>query len=251
MSWSLYTGHHFLFFLLKMTITPVGYKLSSKNFIIKFKSARQNSNESKVLEQNTDWTEVMNIVLNTLEEHPTNTKSVSKEASSRLEEWALTQTGGYDLKLRVTVMIYKPDYWRQENKRDIFLHFSDAYRTCVIFKVKKKQSMLSLRTLSAQKVSACLRVEDHINKLELPRDVLPAIHESYYDEWINKKLDTSAQKRKIQELSLNDLRKKKDCPYCGRKNFKKIVTHVMVNDACHLKYDTQLEYNYVINNCFW
>ena len=157
--------------------------------------------------------------------------------------------------LLIPLLHYVDDFGTLESALSAESGFVSFERLCFLcgqrFKVKKKQSMLSLRTLSAQKVSACLRVEDHINKLELPRDVLPAIHESYYDEWINKKLDTSAQKRKIQELSLNDLRKKKDCPYCGRKNFKKIVTHVMVNDACHLKYDTQLEYNYVINNCFW
>jgi len=235
---------------IKMPITPVGYKIASKNFIIKFKSARQNLKESEVLEEKTDWTEVMNILLNTLEDHPTNIKSMNKEATQRMNVWAQTQTGGYDLKLNATAMIYK-DYGRQETKKDIFVSFNDQNRTSVVFRVKKKQSMMSLRTLSAQKVSACLRVEDHINSLELPREVLPDIHEGFNDEWIKKKLDASAQKRKIQELSLNDLRKKKDCPYCGRKNFKKIVTHVMVNQACHLKYDTQLEYNYVINNCFW
>ena len=135
-----------------MTITPVGYKIASKNFIIKLRSARQNSKDSEILEEKTDWTEVMNILLNTLEDHPTNIKSFNKEASMRLDEWAQTQTGGYDLKLRARAMIYK-DYWRQENKKDIFLSFNDQNNTSVVFRAKKKQLMMSLRTLSAQCLS--------------------------------------------------------------------------------------------------
>ena len=29
------------------------------------------------------------------------------------------------------------------------------------------------------------------------------------------------------------------------------VNHVKKNKHCHLKYNTQLEYNYVVNNCYW
>ena len=93
--------------------------------------------------------------------------------------------------------------------------------------------------------------KEHFKDLEVPRDVLPDLQEAFDDNWKVKYINTSDKKKKIDELSLNDLRKKKDCPYCGRKNFKKIVTHVVKTSACYSQYRAQLEHNYVINNCYW
>lgn len=233
------------------TATKPGFKLQSKNFIICFKSASQSSKESKLLEEYTDWREVMGVILRTCEAFPNNVKRVQEEAARRLEIWSLTQPGGAALQLKVRIDAMERRYYKQDQNKCFFLRFNDVYKTLVYFSVRRKQRMLDLRTIAAAKVTGCMVKKEHFKELELPRDVLPDLHEAFDDNWRVKYINTSDLKRKIDKLSLDDLRKKKDCPYCGRKNFKKIVTHVMRTDACHTQYSSQLQHNYVINNCFW
>ena len=64
-------------------------------------------------------------------------------------------------------------------------------------------------------------------------------------------IDTTPKKRKVALLASNGLKSRGDCPYCGRANFKRLMSHVMRNSACHVKYKVQLEYEFVQNNCFW
>ena len=63
-------------------------------FSLKFMSASQQGQLSHLLEYETDWKEMMQILLNTLDTFPTNKSEVEKLGSMNLEEWALTQEGG-------------------------------------------------------------------------------------------------------------------------------------------------------------
>ena len=231
--------------------TKVGAKMASPNFILRFRSANQNGKPSQLLEEYTDWKGVMKVILATLENHPTNTETFLTEAKEKLEKWAFDQEGGAELQLKIRVYLINRLYYRQDQTKFFSMYFTDVYRTSVTFDIRKKNKMTSLKTLAARKISGCILNKDDAKTFEIPRNVVPDIEEAFDDSWRVKYINTSAQKRKITELSLNDLRKKKDCPYCGRQNFKKIITHVMRTDDCHVKYKTQLEYNYVVNKCFW
>ena len=193
----------------------------------------------------------MAVILRTCEAFPNDTVKVEYEAARRLEIWSLTQPGGADLQLKVNVDIMDRKYFKQDQNKCFFVQFNDVNRTLIYFAVRRKNRMSDLRSLAAAKVADCMVRKDHIKELEVPRDVVPDITEAFDDDWRVKYINTSALKRKIDQSSLNDLRKKKDCPYCGRKNFKRMVTHVVMNRDCHMQYCTELEYKYVDNNCFW
>ena len=234
-----------------MTICKVGYSQESKKFFLQFKSASQKGVRSPILEEKTDWVAVMRLLLVSLDNNPTDTAAACKEASSRLEEWAVCQPGGEPLQLRIRVELQDRKYFRQDQTKSLWLHFSDIYRTAVMFSVRRKTQMTGLRGLAAAAVVGSLVRKEDIESLEVPRDVLPDIREAFEDNWRVKYINTSPLKRKISEETRNDLRAKTDCPFCGRRNFKKILTHVMRNEKCHVLYKAQLEYNYVVNNCFW
>ena len=193
----------------------------------------------------------MLILLESLESHQTDTARVMKTAAVRLEEWAVNQPGGEMLQLRVSVEIKDSKYYRQDQHKCLRLNFSDLHRTSVMFSVRRKTQLSSLRSLAAARVAGCVARKSHLEDLELPRDVLPDMKEAFDDSWRIKRIDTSPLKRKITDQTLDDLRSKSDCPFCGRRNFKKILTHVMRNEKCHLLYKSQLNFNFVANNCFW
>ena len=234
-----------------MTICKVGYTLQSRKFCLQFKSATQKGERSPILEEKTDWVAVMRILVSSLDNNPTDTAMACREASVRLEEWAVCQPGGQPLQLRIRVEMKDRKYYRQDQTKCLWLHFSDIYKTAVMFQAKRKTMMMDLRSLAAAAVVGSIARKEDIESLEVPRDVIPDMKAAFDDHWRVKYLNTSPLKRKISEETRNDLRSKTDCPFCGRRNFKKILTHVMRNEKCHVLYKAQLEFNYVVNNCFW
>ena len=236
-------------------ITKKGYQLASSSFILKFVSARQKKLENRVhLEEYTNWRGPMVELINVFEKWPRDVSMVEKEAAIKIKEWVRhrsVQGGGEELVLNVRIQITDKMYHKQDRIKTVFLHFNDERKTLLMFEIKKKQKMSMLRTIAAEKVSGLLAKKEDIKDLEVPRDVIADLTQAFDDSWRIKYINTDSLKRKVAELSLSDLRKKKDCPYCGRANFKKILNHVRKNKNCHLKYNTQLEYNFVINNCYW
>ena len=234
-----------------MTICKVGYTLETAKFWLQFKSACQKKVRSPILEERTDWNAVMMILLESLERHYCDTAMVMKTASMRLEEWAMIQPGGEILQLRISVDIKDGKNYRQDGHKSLCLNFSDLYRTSVMFSVRRKTQMSSLRSLAAARVASRVVRRSHLRQLEVPRDVLPDMEEAFDDSWRIRRIDTSPLKRKITDQTLDDLRGKTDCPFCGRRNFKRILTHITRNEKCHLLYKSQLNYNFIANNCFW
>ena len=153
-----------------MTICKVGYTLETRKFCLQFKSASQKGVRSPILEEKTDWKAVMLILLESLESHQTDTARVMKTAAVRLEEWALNQPGGEMLQLRVSVDIKDSKYYRQDQHKSLRLNFSDLHRTCVMFSVRRKTQLSSLRSLAAARVAGCVARKSHLEELELAKE---------------------------------------------------------------------------------
>ena len=90
--------------------TAPGFLMESQMFSLKFMSASQQGQLSYLLENETDWKDVMHILLDSLDAFPSNNTEVEKMGSDRLEEWALTQEGGDELELKVEVEISEKIY---------------------------------------------------------------------------------------------------------------------------------------------
>ena len=96
-----------------------------------------------------------------------------------------------------------------------------------------------------------MNMEEEIFKLEIPTTLYTDIRTEYKDDWRMRTIDTSHMKRKVAEVLSNRFKSMRDCPYCGRANFKKLMSHILRNSDCHLQYKVQLEYDFVQNSCFW
>ena len=171
--------------------TKPGFQMESSMFSIKFLWARQENQVSYLLEQETDWEEVMKILLNSLDSFPTNITEVELLSSNKLEEWALTQEGGDELELKVNVKISEKNYYQTDSIKHLRLIFNDLFKTVVLFEVRKKQVMKTLRMLSAEMVSSMLNTVKEVSTLEIPTTLYTDILTAYEDHWRLQTINTS------------------------------------------------------------
>ena len=238
--------------------TISGFLLESQMFSLKLISASQQGGLSNFLEYQTDWKEAMQILLNSLETFPTNKAEVQKMGSKKLEEWALTQEGGNELELKIGVTITEKKYYQTDSLKSLRLDFkrldfNNMFKTVmvVMFNVKRKKVMKSLKVIAAEAVSSRLSSAEVIDRLEIPRGLLEDVDAAYKDSWRVRYVDTSHKKRKIAQVTSLNLASSRDCPFCWRANFKRLISHIIRNTECHIKYKVQMEYDFVKNNCFW
>lgn len=152
-------------------------------FSLKFMSASQQGQLSHLLEYQTDWKEVMQILLTSLETCPTNKTEVEERGSEKLEEWALTQEGGEELELKVRVVISEKRYFQSDGLKSLRLVFNDMFKTVVLFNVRRKKLMKSLKKMSAEVVSSRLSCTEDISRLEIPRGLIRDLEMAYEDSW--------------------------------------------------------------------
>ena len=170
-----------------MSTTP-GFTMESKKFSLKFLSASQQGTLCHLLEYETDWKEVMQIILDCLEAFPTDKTQVEMVAQKKLEEWTLTQEGGDDLELKVGVIISERRYYQENRLKSLRLIFSDMFKTVVRFNVIKKKVMKTLKSFSAEAVSSCISYSEDIYKLGIPRGLFVDLDTAYNDSWRDKQL---------------------------------------------------------------
>jgi len=162
-----------------------GYTLSSPSFSLTFLQARQLGEANYALEYETDWQEVMAILLSCLALHPSTSSKAAELASSRLEAWALLQQGGDLLQLRIRTRVKdKPLGLRTSpTTKTLTLEFSDPRKTTITFEVVRRLQMMSLKRLGAAAVVENLRCVLRVDELELPMTLLSDLQEAQADSW--------------------------------------------------------------------
>ena len=219
--------------------TKPGFEMESQMFSLKFMSASQQGQLSHLLEYETDWKEMMQIMLTSLDTFPTNKTEVEKLGSLKLEEWALTQEGGDELELKVGVIISEKKYNQSDSLKCLRLIFNDLFKTVVLFNVRRKKVMKTLKMLAADVISSSLVQVEDIYKLEIPGTLYKDVETAYADSWRERYINTNHKKRKVGQFTVDNLKNMRDCPYCGRANFKRLISHITRNNACHRKYKMQ------------
>ena len=93
--------------------TLPGFKMQSEHFVLKFVTGLQKGVCSTLLEFETDWYDMMEIILSRLEDEPADQEKFQAIASRDLENWALIQPGGDALMLKIKVDLEEKLYLRQ------------------------------------------------------------------------------------------------------------------------------------------
>ena len=91
--------------------TVPGFTMQSENFYLKFITGLQCGVSSRLLEYETDWYEVMEIILSRLQDEQEDKERFEVIASRDLEYWAKMQPGGDSLNLKIRVMLEEKRYF--------------------------------------------------------------------------------------------------------------------------------------------
>jgi hypothetical protein len=221
---------------MEMDTTP-GYTLTSTNFSIKFFCATQRRKVSFLLEYETDWKEVMEILLACLETLPADTARAARLATQRLEAWALLQEGGQELDLKIKTKFHKSE--GHELHKRVVLTFNDMFDTVITFSVRKRRLLQSLSDLAAGAVAPLLRTTEDIRRLEVPRSLTTKLLAATTDSWRRRRRPAAGEPRRPP---LTNLSAWGECPYCGKEGLKKVAQHISRSKSCAAKHLLQLSF---------
>ena len=167
--------------------TVPGFLMQSENFYLKFITGLQCGVSSKLLEYETDWYEVMEIILSRLQDEPESKERFEVSASRDLEYWARVQPGGEALNLKIRVLLEEKRYFQPPSgsRKTLRLVFNDRFSTQVLFHVRKKQFLTSLRNIAAAAVADQVDNEGQIDQLtaEIPGILIPVVKKSFKNCW--------------------------------------------------------------------
>ena len=175
--------------------TAPGYTKHSAHFAVTFVTGEQCGANSAIIEWQTDWHDIMAIILAGLEAHPDHVDEAASVMAANLDTWALAQPGGAQLQLHITVTIAEGRYFLPPlgRRKELRIDFNDRFRTRVLFHIAKKPVRLeSLRRL------ATVAVADHLliphcgggvvaaaayRSLELPRNLAAEVRTALHFSW--------------------------------------------------------------------
>jgi len=167
--------------------TVPGFTMQSEGFYLKFVTGLQCGVSSKLLEYETDWYEVMEIILSRLQDEPENKERFEIIASRDLEYWARIQPGGDTLNLKIRVSLEEKRYHLPPNgsRKNLRLIFNDRFSTEVVFYARKKMLLKSLKDLAAVGVADHFSSEESIVKLrgEIPNSLIPNVQRAFQNCW--------------------------------------------------------------------
>jgi len=167
--------------------TVPGFTMQSEGFYLKFVTGLQCGVSSRLLEYETDWYEVMEILLSRLQDEPEHKERFETIASRDLEYWARIQPGGDTLNLKIRVSLEEKRYHLPPNgtRKNLRLIFNDRFSTEVIFYARKKMLLKSLKDLAAVSVADHFNTETSIGKLhgEIPKSLIPDVIKAFNNCW--------------------------------------------------------------------
>ena len=168
--------------------TVPGFTVQSEQFMLTFISAFKKGLSSHQLEYETDWLEVMIIILDTLEMFPNNVDVTERVVSKTLEDWVASHEGAENLNIKAAVKMEEKVYFSPPlgTKKCMRVMFADKWNTEVLFRVKKKIGMESMKDLAAGAVADCLEKEDDIVQLEIPMTLIYNLVKQFRNDWSAK-----------------------------------------------------------------
>ena len=149
--------------------TKPGSKFDSENYEIIFVKGHQIGIGCYLVEYEMDWTNLMNIILNTFENVSNDVKNISETLSqtigSLIDRRFLSSPGS---EINVGIDILDQDYFPLKQTKSLHVTFDDNFKTSLIFFIRRKQVMKSLRATSLQKLSEIIQKRAGLESLEIP-----------------------------------------------------------------------------------
>ena len=143
----------------------------------------------------------MTIILETLEMFPNNVEAMGRVVAKSLDDWVASHEGAENLNIKATVKMeekvsFVPPLGSTKCAR---IFFTDKWSTEVVFHIRKKTRLESLRALAAAAVVDCVEKEDDIVRLEIPITLFSNLVKKFRNDWSAKYFRDQMQKQEKRE----------------------------------------------------
>ena len=164
-------------------MTVPGFTLQSKKFMVSFIAGLRNNQVSKKVAYETDWTHIMVIILRNLEKFPLSTYKVRNFLTENIDSWIRAHERFEPI--RCSIEIEEKSYFTKPygSKKCLTISFTDKFKTKIIFHVKKKSVMKSLRELGAEAVVDNLKTDKNITNLDIPKTLTVDLMQAAKNDW--------------------------------------------------------------------
>jgi len=168
--------------------TVPGFTLQSPHFMVKFLAGFQKGLVSEILKYETDWMEVMVIILDMLEMFPNSVKSTQNFMASTLENWISSQPGAEHLNIKANAILEEKVFFTPPlgSKKSLKISFTDNFKTEVLFHIKKRTTLKSLKDLCSSAVVDNLKTKEDIDKLEIPISLIDNLVQEFGNDWSSR-----------------------------------------------------------------
>ena len=169
--------------------TNPGTKQETKNYEIIFVAGHQDNVGCYFVEYESNWIQLMRLILASLESEDTFT-DISLFLNQELQRY---MSPG----INVRVEIFNPTYFQMKLTKSLHLSFTDPSKTTLVFLIRRRQVLKSLKDISIQNVTEHIIRSSDVRCLEIPmslkKDLIAEAQTIWYQD---KEEDFHAKKSK-------------------------------------------------------
>ena len=170
--------------------TNPGTTRETKNYEIIFVAGHQQSG-CYLVEYEFNWIQLMKLILASLEMSENTFKDISLFLNRELEKYL---TPGINVRLD----IFDQTYFPMKETKSLQLSFTDPSKTSLVFFIRRKQVLRSLKDISIQKVSEQMIQTSDLLSLEIPMSLKSDLFNEAKTIWNERKLEEDFQKQEYQ-----------------------------------------------------
>ena len=153
--------------------TRPGSKFESRNYEVIFVAGHQLGIGCYLAEYEKDWTVLMEIILTTLEKVTNHTDTLKTALADHVQHHSAMVLGEIHHDIRVDIEILDQNYFPLKQTKSLHVTFYDNFKTSLIFFIRRKQVLKSLKDASLQKLSELLKKTERgsLESIEIPESL--------------------------------------------------------------------------------
>ena len=171
--------------------TNPGTTRETKNYEIIFVAGHQHSGSSYLVEYESNWIQLMQLILASLEISENTFEDISLFLNRELQKYL---TPGINVRLD----IFDQTYFPKKQTKSLHLSFTDPSKTSLVFLIRRKQVLRRLKDISIQKVSEQMIQTSDLVCLEIPMSLKSEVIDEARTIWNRTNPQEDFQKQENQ-----------------------------------------------------
>ena len=171
--------------------TNPGTTRETKNYEIIFVAGHQHNGSSYLVEYESNWLQLMQLILASLEISENTFEDLSSFLNQELEKYLSPG-------LNVRLDIFDQTYFPKKQTKSLHLSFTDPAKTSLVFLIRRKQVLRRLKDISIQKVSEHIIQTSDLPSLEIPQSLKSDLIDEARTIWNRRNPQEDFQKQENQ-----------------------------------------------------